>query len=61
LEAACARALRAGARSYRSVDNILKHGLDRAADAPDTPSLPLPVHENVRGADFYGSVKGQPT
>ena len=29
LEAACARALSAGARSYRHVDSILKHGLDR--------------------------------
>jgi transposase len=61
LEAACARALRAGARSYRSVDNILKHGLDRTAVPADTASLPLPLHENVRGADFYGSLKGQPT
>ena len=33
LEAACARALAVGARSYRHVDSILKHGLDR---------LPLP-------------------
>jgi len=61
LEAACARALRAGARSYRSVENILKHGLDRAAVPADAASLPLPLHENVRGADFYGSLKGQPT
>ena len=61
VEAACARALRAGARSYRSVANILKHGLDRTPSAPETASLPLPLHENVRGADFYGSLKGQPT
>jgi hypothetical protein len=43
------------------VDNILKHGLDRTALPADTASLPLPLHENVRGADFYGSLKGQPT
>ena len=30
MEAACARALAAGALSYRSVDSILKAGLDRA-------------------------------
>jgi transposase len=29
LNAACARALAAGARSYRHVASILKHGLDR--------------------------------
>jgi transposase len=29
LEAACARALLVGVRSYRHVDSILKHGLDR--------------------------------
>lgn len=53
LEVACARALRAGARSYRHVDSILKHGLDRLpmTDA-DTTTTPL-THENVRGRDFY--------
>jgi transposase len=55
LEAACARALAAGARSYRHVDSILKHGLDR---------MPLPVqttlhvvppkeHEHLRGPAYY--------
>jgi transposase len=51
LEAACARALAAGARSYRHVDAILKRGLDRTADAPAT--APLPPHENIRGRDYY--------
>lgn len=53
LEAACARALRARARSYRHVESILKHGLDRVP-SPDTetPSRPV-MHENVRGRDFY--------
>ena len=31
LEAACARAVAVGARSYRHVDSMLKHGLDRLA------------------------------
>jgi transposase len=55
LEAACARALTAGARSYRHVDSILKHGLDRVPvvnhDAPDE-AQPI-AHENVRGRDYY--------
>jgi transposase len=52
LEAACARALAAGARSYRHVDAILKCGLDRLPLATTTPVAPL-KHENVRGADYY--------
>jgi transposase len=52
LEAAAERALGVGARSYRHVDSILKHGLDRVQvdDAPD----PLPPdHENIRGPGYY--------
>ena len=55
LEAACARAHRARARSYKHVESILKNGLDRVgpvdADTNHQPSLPL--HENVRGSDYY--------
>jgi transposase len=57
LEAACARAMTAGARSYRHVDSILRRGLDRAPlPAPaDEPARPLTAepHENVRGPDHY--------
>jgi transposase len=55
VEAACARAMAAGARSYRHVESILKHGLDRAAPAESTRTdtqLPL-VHGNVRGRGYY--------
>jgi len=53
LEAACGRAVTAGARSYRHVESILKHGLDRLPASDTTPQqLPL-VHENVRGRDYY--------
>jgi transposase len=61
LEAACARALLAGARSYRHVDNILKHGLDRTPTPTEPVTLALPLHENVRGADFYAALKGIPS
>jgi transposase len=54
LEAACARAMAAGARSYRHVDSILKHGLDRIAPAEESESKQLSLaHENVRGRDYY--------
>ena len=55
LEAACARALAVGARSYRHVDAILKHGLDRCP-LPDAgaaqPARPV-VHDQVRGSTYY--------
>jgi transposase len=53
LEAACARALSAGARSYRHVDSILKRGLENTP-LPESSSQPrLPLHDNVRGSDYY--------
>jgi transposase len=54
LNAACARAVAAGARSYRHVDTMLKHGLDcqpLLLEAAVTPSAG--VHENVRGSAYY--------
>ena len=54
LEAACARALTVGVRSYRHVDSILKHGLDRLPPPEPAEPLPLaPVHEQIRGRDYY--------
>ena len=53
LDAACARALLAGARSYRHVDSILKHGLDRAAALDVSSRGSNIVHGNVRGRDYY--------
>ncbi len=54
LEAACARTLSIGAHSFRSVDSILKKGLDRQPVTPavqvDSPSL---EHDNVRGPTYY--------
>ena len=54
LDAACARAVAAGARSYRHVESILKHGLDRLPlDAEPTPPSLRPPHDNVRGPAYY--------
>jgi transposase len=54
LDAACTRAGAVGARSYRHVDSILKHGLDRLATPEASRQLTLtPVHEHVRGRDYY--------
>ena len=53
LEAACARATLAGARSYRHVESILKHGLDRLAPSEAPPQQLTLLHENVRGRAYY--------
>lgn len=56
IEAACERALIAGARSYTNVASILKHGLDQLPLAePVQADGPAPAvdHENIRGADYY--------
>lgn len=53
LNAACARALKLNAASYRSIHSILKNGLDRQQPAMAIQaSLPLD-HANVRGPDYY--------
>ena len=52
LEAACARALEIGARSYTSVNSILKNNLDRKRPEPATDG-PAIVHPNIRGATYF--------
>ena len=48
LEAACARARRVGARSYRHVESILKNGLDRVGPAdPATDPQLFSLSKNV--------------
>jgi transposase len=54
VEAASARALFAGARSYRHVLTILQHNLDcQPLPTPETPAAPGASHENVRGPGYY--------
>ena len=52
VEAACGRALEIGARSYSSVNSILKNNLDRRR--PDTPADgPVITHDNIRGPTYF--------
>lgn len=52
LEAACTRALAIRARSYKSVQSILRTGLDQQTLVPvSTP--PRPAHDHVRGPAYY--------
>ena len=53
LEAAAARALAVRAHSYRSVESILKAGLDALPLPGDEPESTIGVHANVRGPAYY--------
>jgi transposase len=52
LEAACSRALEIGARSYSSVNSILKNNLDRRRPVmpADGPAI---AHDNIRGPTYF--------
>ncbi|MBU0985505.1 MAG: IS21 family transposase [candidate division Zixibacteria bacterium] len=55
LEAACARALALGTTSYKSIQSILKTGLDSQPLADQTAKqMALPIdHDNIRGPGYY--------
>jgi transposase len=53
IEAACARALRMRACSYKSVAAILKNSLDHEAVETEDRQASLPLHGNVRGSGYY--------
>jgi transposase len=54
MEAACARAIEIGSPSRKSVEMILKRGLDRVPVSLDSEaSTTAAAHENVRGGDYY--------
>jgi hypothetical protein len=59
LEAACHRAIRIGACSYKSIASILKHELDRQP-LPGLPAAaPVIIHGNIRGAQYYHTTQGE--
>jgi transposase len=53
IEAACARALRVRACTYRSVVAILRNNLDREEPPGPPEQWALPVHGNIRGSGYY--------
>ena len=53
LEAACRRAIKIDSCSYKSIDSILRQGLDRQA-LPEQQELNLSIeHDNIRGSNYY--------
>lgn len=53
LEAACTRAMAIHSPTYRSVNSILVNGADRQALPTKPTQTSLPLHDNVRGPDYY--------
>jgi transposase len=53
LEAACTRAMAIRSPNLRSVTSILRSGLDRQPVPQKSAQASLPLHENVRGPDYY--------
>jgi len=50
---ACRIALKYETYTYKMIDNILKHRLERALFQEGLFDAPLPEHENIRGRDYY--------
>jgi transposase len=53
LEAACLRALFIGGMSFKSIQAILKAGLDRRPLPEEAPEVPVISHDNIRGPRYY--------
>jgi transposase len=55
LEKACQRALAIGGHSYKSVNAILKNGLDRQP-LPLKVTMPVINHDNIRGGGYFNNL-----
>jgi len=53
LNAACHRALSIGTTTYKSVESILKNGLDQRPLPETAVSTKMIEHSNIRGSDYY--------
>jgi transposase len=60
LEAACRRGLMLGACSYKSIESILKKGLDHQPLPPPPAVIASPPHPNIRGPQYYNDERGEP-
>jgi hypothetical protein len=59
LEAACRRAIRIGACSYKSIASMLKHALDQQPLPGQPAAAPVITHDNIRGAQYYDTNQGE--
>ena len=59
LEAACSRALAIGSPSYKSIQAILKKGLDRLPLQKEEKQTSFINHSNIRGPEYYQITEGE--
>ncbi len=55
LDAASARAIALRSCRFHTVKNILATGQDHPPLDPPAETAPAPVHDNIRGADYYAA------
>jgi transposase len=53
MECAAERAILTGAVSYKSVESILRTGLDSQPSPPSRVPRVFPEHENLRGPEYF--------
>ena len=53
LNNACKRALSFNSYNYMSIQSILEKGLDLIDDQEPSIQITMPLHENIRGEDYY--------
>jgi transposase len=50
---ACQRALGYGLYNYKTIQNILDKGLDKHDEPTESDQLQMPLHDNIRGENYY--------
>lgn len=50
---ACSRALSYGIYSYKIIQTILEKGMDGYSESGEQEQLKMPLHENIRGKNYY--------
>ena len=59
LEAACERALAIGSPTYKTVESILKNGLDKVSREEKEEAKSV-IHENIRGGSYFDREEAEP-
>jgi hypothetical protein len=49
-----------GACAYKSMESILKKGLDHQPLPPPPDVIARPPHPNIRGPQYYNDARGEP-
>jgi transposase len=50
---ACQRALGYGIYNYKTIQTILEKGMDQYDETEENKQLEMPLHENIRGEEYY--------